>query len=495
MLLCGCTNGGEKEINTENIKQTISLQMGMIDSLNPLEAQKQSVRDAMYLCFEPLFEIQSDITLKGVLAESIKITDDCTTAIIKLKDSVLWHDGMKFTAGDVIYTINAIKENASSPYNFCVKYIDEVSAIDALTLKIKLLRPYAQIGHSLYFPIIPAHINSYNDSFVGTGPYKFENYTKLSALELKKNDSWHGGDVKVQRIKLTIVRDAQTAAAAFNTGIIDAITGDYFDLSNYVIKSNMRSIRYSSPKYEFLAFNHNSALFNKSSMREAVSLSLNRNQIAQEAYGSNAVATNTPIHPNAESASLLTYSEYNLNNAVEMFYYEGYSIDKDTGAMQNARGEKLKFTILVNEENESRVKCAEIIKNQLLKAGIEVTIKAEPYESYKSSINSGNYEAYLGGVKSANIYDYEFLFSTEGEMNNYGYSSRYMELALAALAASPDNDSLENAAQNFDEVFMREQPVCGIAYLSDVLITSDSVKGKLLPQFNSPYASCEGWAK
>lgn len=495
MLLCGCSNDGDEKFNTENTKQTVSLQMGMIDSLNPLDAQKQSVRDAMYLCFEPLFEVQGDITVKGVLAESIKINDDCTTAIVKLKDSVLWHDGMMFTASDVIHTINAIKENPASPYSFCVKYIDEVSTIDALTLKIKLLRPYSQIAHSLYFPIIPAHISNYTDNMVGTGAYVFENYTKSSSLELKRNDSWHGGDVRVPHIKITIVRDADTAAAAFNTGVIDAITGDYFDLSNYVIKSNMRSVRYSSPKYEFLAFNHKSTLFDSSSMRSAVSLALDRKQIVEEAYGLNAVATNVPIHPNAESASLLTYSEYNLNSAVEMFYYEGYSIEKETNVMKNEKGEKLKFTILVNEENESRVKCAEIIKNQLLKAGIEVIVNAQPYEFYIDSIKNGNFEAYLGGVKSANIYDYEYLFSTEGEMNNYGYSSRYMELALAAISSSPDSATLENATENFDEVFTREQPVCGIAYLSDVLITSDSVKGKLLPQLNSPYANCKGWSK
>ena len=257
----------------------------------------------------------------------------------------------------------------------------------------------------------------------------------------------------------------------------------------------MRSVRYSSPKYEFLAFNHKSTLFDSSSMRSAVSLALDRKQIVEEAYGLNAVATNVPIHPNAESASLLTYSEYNLNSAVEMFYYEGYSIEKETNVMKNEKGEKLKFTILVNEENESRVKCAEIIKNQLLKAGIEVIVNAQPYEFYIDSIKNGNFEAYLGGVKSANIYDYEYLFSTEGEMNNYGYSSRYMELALAAISSSPDSATLENATENFDEVFTREQPVCGIAYLSDVLITSDSVKGKLLPQLNSPYANCKGWSK
>ncbi|MBR1969536.1 MAG: ABC transporter substrate-binding protein [Clostridia bacterium] len=493
LLLCGC---GDDKAKKQNISESdiINLQMGMPDNLNPLKAQKQSVRDAMLLCYEPLFEVDEKIEISGVLAEDCKISDDSFSAVIKLKDSVLWHDGKKFTSGDVCYTIDYLKNNPDSPYAFCVEYIESVTAIDSLMLRLKLSRPYAQIAHSLYFPIIPAHIENIDKKIVGTGPYIYKNYIEASSLELAGNENWHGGEVKTKKIKCSVVRDNIASATAFNTGIIDAVTKDYFDLSNNVIKSNMRSVRFPSSKFEFMVFNHNSPLLKSSALRVAISLALNRAEIVEDAYGSNAVAANVPIHPESEIASALTSTEYNLNNALEMFFLEGYSKNEKTGLLQNSRGEKLKFTIKVNEENSQRVKCAELIKQQLLKAGIEVRIVTLSFEEYQKAIESGQFEAYIGGVKSANIYDFEYLLSKNGTLNTFGYDSKYMELSLSAIANAPSVDSLENALMNFDEVYTREQPICTIAYLSDVLITNDKVMGKLLPRLNSPYANIKNWS-
>ncbi len=493
VLLCGCTEDKDKKQNKSE-SDVITLQMGMPDNLNPLNAQKQSVRDAMLLCYEPLFETDEKIEISGVLAEDCKLSDDCFSAIIKLKDSVLWHDGKKFTSGDVVYTIEYLKNNPDSPYAFCVKYIESASVIDSLMLRLRLSRPYAQIAHSLYFPIIPAHIDDIEKKMVGTGPYTYKNYIEASSLELVRNESWHRGEAKTKEIRCSVVRDNVASATAFNTGIIDAVTKDYFDLSNNVIKSNMRSVRYPSSKCEFMAFNHNSPLFKSAALRVAISMALNRAEIVEDAYGSNALATNVPIHPDSESASALTSSEYNLNNALEMFFLEGYSKNEKTGLLQNSKGEKLKFTIKVNEENSQRIKCAELIKNQLLKAGVEASIACLSFENYKSDIESGQFEAYIGGVKSANIYDFEYLLSKNGEMNTFGYDSKYMELSLSAIANAPSKDSLENALMNFDEVFTREQPICIIAYSSDVLITNDKVMGKLLPRLNNPYANIKNWS-
>lgn len=493
LILSGCSEN-KKEKQSESKTDVLNLQMGMIDNLNPLNAQKQSVRDVMLLCYEPLFQADENIEIKGVLAEDCKLSDDCLSVIIRLKDSVLWHDGKKFTSGDVVHTIDYLKNNPDSPYAVCVEYIESATAIDSLMLKIKLSRPYAQIAHSLYFPIIPSHIQNIENKMVGTGAYAYKSYIEASSLEFVKNKFWHGGEAGIKEIKCAVVRDSVASATAFNTGIIDAVTGEYFDLSNYVIKSNMRSVRYPSSKYEFMAFNHNLPLFKSSALRVAISLALDRAQLVEDAYGSNAVATNVPIHPASECASALTFSEYNLNNALEMFFLEGYTKNEKTGLLQNSNGEKLSFTIKVNEENSQRIKCAELIKEQLLKAGIEVVISPLSFEDYKSDIESGQFEAYIGGVKSANIYDFEYFLSKNGKLNLFGYDSKYMELSLSAIANAPSKDSLENAALNFDEVFTREQPICGLAYLTDVLITTDRVMGKLLPNMNSPYSNIKNWS-
>ena len=87
------------------------------------------------------------------------------------------------------------------------------------------------------------------------------------------------------------------------------------------------------------------------------------------------------------------------------------------------------------------------------------------------------------------MFDFEFLLSETGELNTFGYKNEYMELALSAIANAPTRESLENAALNFEEIFEREQPLCGILYLSDVLITTDAAKGSFAPCMNMAYLS------
>ena len=111
LFFSGCS--WEKEHSNGESAQSsvaINLQMRLPDTLNPLRSENQSVRDAFSLCYEPLFALNENMEIEGVLARNINVTDDCMSAVVTLKDSALWHDGIKFTSADVVYTINLLKE-------------------------------------------------------------------------------------------------------------------------------------------------------------------------------------------------------------------------------------------------------------------------------------------------------------------------------------------------------------------------------------------------
>ncbi len=496
LVLSGCReNKTNEKKNTQQNGQSIVMQMRIPTSLNPLEAENVSVGDAFSLCYEPLFALNDMMEPQGVLARSIQIADDCRSAIIMLKDAITWHDGIKFTSGDVIHTINLLKENPHLQYAGGVQYIESAQSIDPLSLKITLSRPYGQIAYSLTFPIVAAHNANLGENIVGTGAYRLKKYLVSTSLELERFEQWHGGEALCENVTIYVIRDMQTATSAFNTGVINTTTGESFDLQNSTPKSNARSTLYPSSKYEFMAFNHKSGIFSSQSVRAAISCAIDRSVIAGECYFGAADAANAPLHPGAkEITAASTIAQYNLSNAHEMLFFEGYAFDEETRLLKNDRGEKLSFTLLVNSDNQSRVKTAQLIKKQLFAAGIEVNIKELEFEDYKREIEGGRFEAYLGGTRLGNLYDFEFLFSESGALNNYGYKSDYMNLALSAIAASPSKDSLSDAAFNFEEVFSREQPVCGLVFCRDTLITGEKVMGKLQPQSGFPYKNISRWS-
>ena len=495
LLFSSCSGSKENEKTKVNSGGAIALQMRIPDSLNPLDVKNQSVADALSLCYEPLFTVNDKLEPEGILARSIILSDDCMSAIVTLKDSAKWHDGVKFTSADVVHTINLLKENKYTGYADCTKHIESVQSIDPLSLKITLSRPYGQIAYSLRFPIVASHNVNIEENIIGTGPYMAERYSPAAELDLKRFEEWHGGETLCDNITVWVIRDNETATSAFNTGKINAITDKSYDLYNSSPRENARTTLYPSAEYEFLAFNHRRKPFNSQAVRVAVSSATDRMEIVREAYQMAANEVNSPIHPEASSvASASVASQYNLANANEMLFLEGYFKNESTGILEKKNGEKLSFTILVNEENPRRVKTAQILRTQLFAAGIEVYVKECSFEEYCAKISRGEYDAYLGGTMLSNLYDFEMLFSEDGNLNKFGYESEFMGLALSALSCAPTSDSLKDATANFEEIFLREQPVCGLLYKKSTLITSENIMGKLMPAMGFPYGNIARWS-
>ena len=91
------------------------------------------------------------------LAESWQMEgDDVYT--FNLRDDVLWHDGEKLTAQDVVFTIDYIKEH---PYIWVSSdIIKTAEAVDDHTVRISLKKPYAPFLDAVAgtLPILPEHI-------------------------------------------------------------------------------------------------------------------------------------------------------------------------------------------------------------------------------------------------------------------------------------------------------------------------------------------------
>ncbi len=490
---CSCAKE-ESEKPKESRADVISIQMREPQSLNPLAADNHSIRDGLSLCYEPLFEIGEDMNTEGVLARNIEVSDDCTSAVVTLKDSVLWHDGVSFTSSDVAHTVNLLKENPSWEYYQCIKNIESVQTIDPLSLQITLKRPYGQIAYSLTFPIVAAHNNELDENIIGTGAYCFEKYNPATMIELKSFDRWHGGEAKIPKVNITVIRDAQTATTSFNTGLINAITSETFDSENNVPKDKTLITPYPHTQYEYLAFNHNKKPFDSQIVRNAISSAIDREAIVKDCYAQNAAITNLPLHPMARGTEASSNaSGYSLANTNELLFMEGFVKDEKSGVLRDKNSKEFTFKLLVNSENQSRIKSANLISRQLFAAGINVVVKEADFDEYEALIKRGEFDAYIGGTRILNLYDFEFLLSKDGVLNNYGYDSEQMEAVLKAISSAPSDESRVSALLNFEEIFLREQPICGIAFKTENLMTAENLTGSIKPGLNNPYRNISLW--
>lgn len=515
LIFCACEKNEDDGIVASETDVVyggvLNLSMGATDTLNPLMAKQKTVRDALFTVYEPLIAVTADQELKPVLAESWSFNSDATALTVKLREDVLWHDGTELTAKDVVYTVNTIKGDSDSPYSHLLRYVSAATENGLYSVTLNLSRSYSQLLYSLYFPIISLNAGNLDSAAIGTGPFMFEGYSPGQNLTLTRFDGYREGNAGFDKIIFSIVKEEITMASAFSTGGTDAIQSGVYNTDEFAVRDNCEVKQACGSAFEYLGLNYQNPIFDSVAVRSAISSAIDREEVVLDGYGSLAVAANLPMHPRSLRYSpSLSLVDYNAAGAREGLFYDGWTDDDGDGILEKDMsygvydedsGEtvteksriSLKFNILVNKENSRRVMAANIIASQLSDCGFSVNVEETDFEQYLSRIKSGDFDVYLGGTDIGNLYDLEFLLGTDGEQNYFGYSSEYMDMALNSLAASSDEESFTNSCSIIQEVFSREQPIVGIAFLDDSLILSKTLAGGTAPLFMSPFGNIGKW--
>ena len=178
-----------KEETEEEITE-IKLGVASFDSINPILSKNKNVQDISKIIFEPLMTLTSDYKLENSLAKEWAKQNE-TTYIIKLRDDKKWSDGQKFTAEDVKFTIDRLKDS-DTIYSSNVQYVTNLEVVDDTTVRIILSQEVPFFEYNLTFPILSSKYYSdkeFNADIVpvGTGMYKVSE-VQNSALILTKND-------------------------------------------------------------------------------------------------------------------------------------------------------------------------------------------------------------------------------------------------------------------------------------------------------------------
>ena len=138
--------------NQDDRVKEIKLGIAGLDTINPILSNNKNVQSITKLIYEPLVDLTSDYKAEPCLAtEWAKESDN--SYLIKLRENVRWSDGQRFTAEDVRFTIDRLKE-LSSIYSYNVQYVTGVDIMDDYTVRINLDREVPFFEYYLTFPIL-----------------------------------------------------------------------------------------------------------------------------------------------------------------------------------------------------------------------------------------------------------------------------------------------------------------------------------------------------
>ncbi|MGG7060299.1 ABC transporter substrate-binding protein, partial [Clostridium tertium] len=164
------------------------------------------------------------------LAESWEFDKDTNTYTFKLREDVKWHDGKNFTADDVKFTLETIMnpENASEiASNY--EDITNIKVVDKSTVKITLKAPNVAMLDYLTIGMLPKHLlegkdittDPYNQSPIGTGPFKLDKWDKGQSITLVKNEDYFEKEPGLDKVVFKIVVDAKAKAMQLKSGELD----------------------------------------------------------------------------------------------------------------------------------------------------------------------------------------------------------------------------------------------------------------------------------
>lgn len=485
-------------------KENISFYLTAKDNLNPIIADTENDVAVFSMIYDSLIYLERDMTITPQLAKSCTVSEDMMSISFVLRDDVLWHDGEKFTAEDVKYTIDAIKGTGEySIYFDSLTTVADVIIVDDYNFTLKLSAPYARIVNLLDFPIIPAHCPSIDKTPMGTGKYKFLEKYKADSIVLTKNNLWPLGELPIEeKINIRILGNSSDEFTLFKTGEIDILNVSASQISNFGLADKSKYVQYLTPKYEFLGFNLNNKVFADSAVRKAVSAAINRDEIVKTAYLGLGNSTNSPIPPTSYFYNLdADKAGFSIEEAKTLLKDAGWSDITGDGVLEkNIDGVlyTLESSLLVNSENPLRVTAAEKICEMLSAVGFKVYKNSVDWETYYQRINSDEFGIFIGGIEFSPSFDYSFFLSSwavENGQNFMNYASQDMDAAISKTHTAVSMDECKNAYLEFQYVFTRDLPATGILFQNSSIVYQNDISGAIEACFSKPYKDISRWRR
>lgn len=396
------TTAAETAQDTEKRKERILTVSGNGDfgfpSVYTISPKGQGYMTLSYIFDTLMWKDESGLI--PYLAEDYSVSEDGLTYTFQLRKGVSFTDGTPFTAEDVKFTFDYMKEH---PYKWVsVSMVEEASVVDEHTVEIKLNKTYnpflSDVAGSL--PILPKHIwenvtepetFTEPEAAISTGPFILENYDAAAGTyTLKANEDYFYGDVQIDKLVIANVSGGDSKEAL--------LSGEIAAAPNISYKAAM-SLK-DSPEYTVLEgpglsvtrlyFNFDEEAMAVKEIRQAMYHAVNLDEIVEKAYGgagypgsAGHVQPGTPWY----NPDVRQYA-YDVETAKKMLSEAGAADSNGDGILEY-NGEEMSYTLTFTENDE---KLAELLVSYMKAVGIELVPQSADDATVKAAISEGNFE-------------------------------------------------------------------------------------------------------
>ena len=296
-----------------------------------------------------MFKPMQDNVFTYALAEFYEMSDDFMTATVRLREGVRFHNGELITSEDVQFSYENYHGANATLFQ---EFTESVELIDDRTVQFNFKKPFLDFLLNYGTPASAAGViipkayylslgstdeerdEAFSNAPIGAGPFKFvEQEAGISVTFEANTDYWR----KVPYVKTLIsrgIRDVAVRAAALKSGEVDFIyfvTGDV--LESVINDPNLQVDPNNSGPFWLMFPDQNDpdSPFNDVRVREAVSLALDRQFLADRETLGLAIPTGNFIPPSWPGVVQRPPDKVDVARAKELMaeagYEDGFTID------------------------------------------------------------------------------------------------------------------------------------------------------------------------
>ncbi|OHD53805.1 MAG: hypothetical protein A2Y33_16605 [Spirochaetes bacterium GWF1_51_8] len=413
--------------------------------LNPVSSVDLYASVVEYKVFDSLIELDSNMQPVPCVAKSWEWTREMVNGTnmyvltFHLRDDVYWHDGVKNTAHDFVYTFEMIMKPENMAQNKIPSFenlVVKVDAPDDFTFRVYYNRLHipALISWDGLFPI-PKHIyekepvfldSPYNRAPVGNGEYVFVEWKPAISITMVKNTNYWREQPQFDKIVYRIISDDNAALAAFKKGLLDYKTlrpeefeneknKQYFTNNYYVLYSQLRSF------YHITWNCKEDSLFEDKLVRLAMTYASDRYSLNENYFhGKMTVISGPFIYGEWAYNKSIEPLPFNLEKSKQLLAQAGWK-DSDSNGILDKDGKEFKFELLLGQTLSGEA-IAQNLKENLAKIGVIMEMRVLEWSAFDGRLKEHSFEGALFAWSTGTDPDPFDLWHSSQIKNGVNYS-------------------------------------------------------------------------
>lgn len=434
--------------------------------------------------YQSLLTYDFDLNPMPSLAHSWEVSDDGLTYTFHLEEEVVWHDGEPFDSSDVVFSYDTFLPETHPRWRPLHERTESITAPDENTVVFELEEPFPAfiMGFAVdNAPIIPRHLyegtdyqdNEWNQTPIGTGPFKFEEWERGSYIHLVRNDDyWKEGKPYLDEIYFQVIPDAASRVAALETGRAHMSRGEDIEFFDVPRVSQLDHLEMTTQGWEMFAplawleFNVREEPISDKRFRQAVMHAIDREFILNNIFFNLGKVATGPIN----SATL------HYTDDVKQYDYDPQRANElldEMGLEPDADGVRTELRLLPLPYGEQWDRLAEYVRQQLIEVGIDARLEAADAGTWAERVADWDYDMTFNylyqygdpAIGVARSYISSNIRRGTLFTNTMGYENEEVDRLFAEAAVEVDPERRQELYTEVQQLLVEEVPVAWLIEL------------------------------